>query len=110
MAPKVNEDTPSYEEVFISRSQIRAEIGARGICIEVRTPNQNKEKWRLERFIDEDGDFIDVLVAKMVNDWNIKAREAPRRKRNCLMCNRRTIRGLTLCGHCDPQWHDIIYA
>ena len=106
--PTLKDSEPHYE-VVSSRSQPR--IGGR-ICIEVHDLLTDfVEKWPLEAFVDEDGDFTDETVCKWVNDWNDKATKAPYARRKCLFCNRKAKIGMTICGHCESAgWYTIVYG
>ena len=103
------EDSEPHYKVVSSRSQPR--VGGR-ICIEVHDLLTDfVEKWPLEAFVDEDGDFTDETVCKWVNDWNDKAAKAPYARRKCLFCNRKAKIGMTICGHCESAgWYTVVYG
>ena len=45
-----------------------------------------------------------------INDWIRFAQDYPTKRRNCLCCNRRAVKGSVLCAVCTPNYHDAVYA
>ena len=54
--------------------------------------------------------FTHEAVSDAINDWIQVARNYPTKRRNCICCSRRSVKGSVLCTRCTPKYHAIVYA
>ena len=54
--------------------------------------------------------FSHEAVSDAINDWIQVARDYPTKRRNCICCSRRSVKGSVLCTRCTPKYPAIVYA
>ena len=58
----------------------------------------------------EEQAFEHEEVCEAINDMRHVAAEYPTRRRNCICCRRRAVRGEILCTTCEPTYGATINA
>ena len=103
----VAEDTG---RVKVARSQPRdSETGE--ICFDISYEDGSWSRVPIRALMDlDDHSFIHDDVVNAVNDWIDVAQRFPAARRNCICCDKRTVKGTVLCRACTPIYGPTVMA
>jgi hypothetical protein len=99
-----------YGRAKVARSQPRdCETGE--ICFDISYNDGSWSRVPIRALMDlEDRSFLHEDVTNAVNDWIEVAERCPTARRNCICCNRRTVKGTILCRTCTPIYGPTVTA
>jgi hypothetical protein len=96
--------------VKVARSQPRdSETGE--ICFDISYEDGSWSRVPIRALMDlEDHSFLHEDVVNAVNDWIDVAQRFPSARRNCICCDKRTVKGTVLCQSCTPIYGPTVMA